>query len=154
MKSNRERFEAMIYPDPNSGCFIFVGGVNGSGYGCFAFHVECGKKVTKTAHRVAWEFANGPIPPGLHVCHKCDTPCCANPDHLFLGTHEENQIDKAKKGRGRRSKRGLPYGVCARGDRFLAYRGGGGRDRYLGSFSTAEEASRVAIEARVALYGS
>ena len=38
------------------------------------------------AHRYAWESVNGPIPDGLVVCHRCDTPLCVRPDHLFLAT--------------------------------------------------------------------
>lgn len=51
------------------------------------------------AHRIAWEMKNGPIPPGLFGCHKCDTPSCVNPDHLFLGTIQENFDDMRQKGR-------------------------------------------------------
>lgn len=53
------------------------------------------------AHRLAWMLANGPIPDGLFVCHRCDTPLCVNPDHLFLGTAQDNSDDKCQKGRER-----------------------------------------------------
>jgi hypothetical protein len=51
-------------------------------------------------HRVAWELANGPIPDGMCVLHRCDNPPCCNPDHLFLGTLSDNTQDMIAKGRG------------------------------------------------------
>jgi hypothetical protein len=51
-----------------------------------------------TAHRAAWKLFRGEIPAGLEVCHNCpggDTPLCCNPKHLWLGTHQENEEDKA-----------------------------------------------------------
>jgi hypothetical protein len=55
--------------------------------------------VTRQAHRVSWEMANGPIPKGMQVCHRCDNPPCVRPDHFFLGSAKENKADQAAKGR-------------------------------------------------------
>lgn len=49
------------------------------------------------AHRVVWESLHGPT--DLLVCHACDNPPCCNPDHLFVGSHADNNRDRAGKGR-------------------------------------------------------
>jgi hypothetical protein len=56
------------------------------------------KKPT-SLHRLFFEFAFGPIEPGLVVCHKCDNKKCINPNHLFKGTTSDNNWDRSKKGR-------------------------------------------------------
>lgn len=68
------------------------------GYGQIA-HVINGKKRPAYAHRLAWEMAYGPIPDGLSVLHRCDVPLCVRPDHLFLGTQQDNLEDARAKGR-------------------------------------------------------
>lgn len=62
------------------------------GYG-----IVCVRYRETRAHRLAWELANGAIPSGQCVLHKCDNPPCCNPGHLFLGTKGDNAMDKARK---------------------------------------------------------
>ena len=90
-----EPFEDKYIPEPNSGCWLWIRGVDGGGYG----HTNKGY-----AHRLAYERYVGPIPKGLLVCHKCDTIICINPDHLFLGTQKDNMADAARKGRLRNGR--------------------------------------------------
>ena len=93
----RERFYAKIsMPDDPDGCWIWTAGKSGKGYGHFSLY---GKKVL--AHRVVYANNVGPIPDGLCVLHKCDTPACVNLTHLFLGTKADNNADMIGKGRFR-----------------------------------------------------
>ena len=50
-------------------------------------------------HKASWIIHKGSIPNRMHVCHSCDNPICTNPDHLWLGTHKQNNDDKIAKGR-------------------------------------------------------
>jgi hypothetical protein len=69
-------------------CHIWQGCKTYSGYG----KKLLGKKRT-VAHRVAWEQANGPIPPEMFCLHKCDVKLCCNPEHLYIGTRLDNARD-------------------------------------------------------------
>jgi hypothetical protein len=53
----------------------------------------------RATHRISWEIHNGAIPVGMCVLHRCDTPACVRPDHLFLGTDADNAADRKIKGR-------------------------------------------------------
>lgn len=85
------------------GCWEWQGRRTKPGYGRFWPQGLKGPAVQ--AHRIAWELVNGPIPAGLYVCHSCDNPPCVRPDHLWLGTNRENQLDAVAKGRGNAGER-------------------------------------------------
>jgi HNH endonuclease len=94
------RFWRQVAMQP--GCWLWRGACVYSGYGRLPWGTTtAGKRVRKNllAHRVSWEINYGPIPPGLLVLHRCDTPACVRPSHLFLGTHADNVADKVAKGR-------------------------------------------------------
>lgn len=93
-------------PNSRTGCWLWIGHRNNNGYGTLSLP---GQR-NKYAHRVSYEVHKGPIPEGMSVCHRCDTPACINPDHLFLGTHQENMQDAAAKGR---AKQPAPRGGLA-----------------------------------------
>lgn len=78
-----------------STCWLWTGGLTPKGYGQFA----CKQINESRAHRFAWIICHGEIPDGLHVCHICDIRHCINPDHLFLGTNQDNVDDKVAKNR-------------------------------------------------------
>lgn len=81
------------------GCWLWTASTDGRGYGQFMSDWGPGWSKNTKAYRVAWELTHGPIPEGMHVLHKCDNPPCVRPDHLFLGTHQDNMADAVRKGR-------------------------------------------------------
>lgn len=72
-------------PEPNSGCLLWLGPLNKSGYGSVNYN---GK--TMNAFVVAWILVKGPIPRPLEPDHLCRVRPCINPDHLELVTRSEN----------------------------------------------------------------
>src|SRR6266511_2203659 len=100
-----ERLSGNSMPEPNSGCLLWLGPVTPFGHGLMAVP----GRGTQPTHRMAWEAAHGPIPDGLHVCHRCDVASCINIDHLWLGTARDNMLDKHAKGRSN-NPRGEKHG--------------------------------------------
>ena len=82
-----------------NGCWLYQAGRFDTGYGSFWLDGS-----DRCAHRVSWLIHKGEIPGNLFVCHKCDVKLCVNPDHLFLGTTQENTADRVKKGRCARGR--------------------------------------------------
>lgn len=96
-----ERYWAKVDFSNPTGCWLWTASTTRDGYG--RWQPESGQNVL--AHRFGWELLHGSIPAGLEVCHRCDTPSCQRPDHLFLGTHAENMADCSAKGRINRESR-------------------------------------------------
>ena len=89
-----ERFWSKVKKQPN-GCWEWQAAKTRLGYGRFA-----PEGTTVKAHRVSFELCKGPIPDGMHVMHSCDNPPCVNPEHLSLGSNQDNVNDREAKGRG------------------------------------------------------
>jgi hypothetical protein len=89
-----ETVKRRVTVDAQTGCWVWQGALVTSGYGM----VSVAGRDWRT-HRLAWATTHGPIPSGLLVCHHCDNPPCCNPDHLFLGTVQDNADDAVRKGR-------------------------------------------------------
>jgi DNA-binding XRE family transcriptional regulator len=89
-----ERFEQKFIPEPMSGCWLWTGCSGPTGYGLFRM-----KGKTYRAHRAAYELYVGPITDGMAVLHNCDNPSCVNPQHLTLGTQQDNANDRSRRHR-------------------------------------------------------
>jgi hypothetical protein len=94
--SIRDRLLAWSIPEPNSGCWLWLGALFNDGYGAMTANGKC-----RRAHRISYQEFVGPIPDGLHLLHSCDVPTCINPDHLRPGTPKDNKGDQISRNRHR-----------------------------------------------------
>lgn len=105
-----EILSELAIPEPNSGCYLWDGHTSTNGYGKLKRN---GKMLY--AHRYVYRLVHGEIPGDMFVCHHCDVPSCINPEHLFLGTHADNQADMKQKGKYRNNAALRDF--CANGHR-------------------------------------
>jgi hypothetical protein len=87
-------FRSLARPGVPGRCWVWAFSLFEAGYGRFSA-LGC----QSYAHRVSYAIANGGLPPGVVVRHKCDNPPCWNPDHLVVGTHADNAGDAVERDR-------------------------------------------------------
>lgn len=96
----KRRLWRHIQPEPNSGCWLWIGSTYHHGHGRMIYRGKpCG------AHRVSWIAHVGQIPADKIVCHRCGISSCVNPGHLYLGTPASNSQDMIAHGRSPRGER-------------------------------------------------
>jgi hypothetical protein len=88
------RFWAKVIVKGPDDCWEWQAYIDARGYGRFKFEGKDDR-----AHRVSWVLERGQIPDGLCILHKCDNPKCVNPDHLYIGTHQDNMRDRTDRNR-------------------------------------------------------
>lgn len=85
-------------------CWLWTGQLNKDGYGVLRAGKVDGYR-TQGAHRISFQLAGGTIPEGKSVCHTCDNPGCVNPNHLWVGSNQDNVDDSVRKGRWTRGEK-------------------------------------------------
>lgn len=93
-KTLKQRLLSNIVVDVETGCWNWLKYKDKNGYG----HMKVLGK-SELVHRMAYQELVGELPSHMFVCPKCDNPSCLNPDHLFIGTNQDNINDKVAKNR-------------------------------------------------------
>jgi hypothetical protein len=142
--STLERFEKKYMPDPNSGCWLWIGSISPQGYGHF-FHG--GQMVG--AHRFSYEHEHGLIPAGLQIDHLCRVRSCVNPSHLEPVTNRENTLRGVNTNR---AKTACPQGHEYTPENTYTYMRPGGEGRYCRMCTAAHRRksyARIAVQQEV-----
>jgi hypothetical protein len=101
-----ERLDKYTVPEPNTGCWLWIGACAADGYPRLTIGSLTDKtKKSVRVNRLVCEMVHG-LPEGMHALHKCDNPICVNPDHIYPGTSQQNTYDCIKRMRRTQIKRG------------------------------------------------
>lgn len=141
-----ERVEHYSMPLTESGCIVWTGGLNPSGYAILGI-----KSKSKLAHRIVFESYMGTIPNGMWIDHECGVRSCVNADHLRLATPAENARHRNSAVSNASGYRNV-YWVEARG-RWVVRITRDGKPMTFGHYADVEEAARVAQSKRRELFG-
>jgi len=95
-QTREQKFWKRVDKNGPNGCWLWTSVHGGLDYGMLSSNSQ---HKAILAHRLSWEIHYGAIPDGMYVLHKCDVPKCVNPDHLFLGTYQDNSDDCVRKDR-------------------------------------------------------
>ena len=118
-----ERFWDNVVPDPNSGCWHWMGTLNAAGYAVFWDNAA---QTTIRAHRFAYNLFKGVIPEGLEPDHLCREKSCVNPDHLEAVTHQINVLRSAGPAARNAVKTHCPAGHPYSGENLYEHKTGRG----------------------------
>jgi hypothetical protein len=99
LQKDLDRFWAKV--NKTDSCWLWIAAKNNKGYGRFKFETKF-----YSSHIISYKLHNTDYDPTKFVCHRCDTPSCCNPNHLFLGTQSENMLDCSAKGRDNSQAKG------------------------------------------------
>src|SRR5882724_666617 len=103
VRQTREKFEDLFIPEPNSGCWLWLGSVYKDKKGKETYG-RYGKRC-KLAHRISYQkYYNVELNSSQLICHTCDNTLCINPEHLYVGNNQSNMDDMVKRGRSARGR--------------------------------------------------
>ena len=131
-----ELIEDRSIPEPNTGCWIWLRGVNSNGYGSISY-----KGKPYGAHRASYMAYFGDDPEGLDIHHKCNNRLCVNPDHLDAVTHSENICEQ----KPRKRKTVCKNGHSLTGDNLYEWNGNRGCKTCRSEADKRQKAKKIAV---------